>query len=88
MTDTVENLVLDLLEWVGRKERTYRETMDAWRTSCPKLPVWEDANDSGLVEVCSANGRSIVRLAPAGVALLKKKREHAYLEFQRQNAME
>ncbi|MGA2348005.1 MAG: hypothetical protein ABSF93_18495 [Candidatus Sulfotelmatobacter sp.] len=33
MTDTVENLILDLLEWVGRKERSYQETMDAWRTS-------------------------------------------------------
>jgi hypothetical protein len=30
MTDTVENLILDLVEWVGRKERTYQETMDAW----------------------------------------------------------
>ena len=29
MTDTVENLILDLLEWVERKERTYEETMDA-----------------------------------------------------------
>ena len=50
MTDTVENLILDLVEWVGRKERTYQETMDAWRTSCPKLPVWEDATERGLVE--------------------------------------
>ena len=35
MTETVQSLVLDLVEWVGRKDRTYRETMDAWRTSCP-----------------------------------------------------
>jgi D-3-phosphoglycerate dehydrogenase len=40
MADTVENLIIDLLEWAERKERTYQETMDAWRTSCPKLPVW------------------------------------------------
>jgi hypothetical protein len=45
MVDTVENLILDLLEWVGRRERTYQETMEAWRTSCPRLPVWEDATD-------------------------------------------
>jgi len=45
MIDTVENLILDLVEWVARKKRTYRETMDAWRTSCPRLPVWEDATD-------------------------------------------
>src|SRR5215471_21641748 len=48
---TVEVLVLDLLEWLSRKDRTYEETMDAWRTSCPKLPVWEDATDRGLLQV-------------------------------------
>jgi len=72
--DTVENLILDLVEWVGRKERTYHETIDAWRISCPRLPVWEDATDRGLVETVSANGRSLVRVTAAGLALLKKKR--------------
>jgi hypothetical protein len=74
MNDTVENLILDLLEWLGRKERTYPETMDAWRTSCPRLPVWEDANDRGLVESRSANGVSVVRLTPNGLAMLHEKR--------------
>ena len=87
MTDTVENLILDLLEWVGRKDRTYQETMDAWRTSCPRLPVWEDATDRGLVETAPANGRSIVRATPAGLALLKEKRPHSY-EQQRQGEKE
>jgi D-3-phosphoglycerate dehydrogenase len=68
--DTVESLVVDLVEWVGRRERTYRETMDAWRTSCPRLPVWEEANDRGLVETISAKDRSMVRVTPAGQALL------------------
>jgi hypothetical protein len=44
----VEVLILDLLEWLSRCDRSYEETMDAWRTSCPKLPVWEDANDRGV----------------------------------------
>lgn len=77
MTDTVENLILDLLEWAVRRERTYRETMDAWRTSCPRLPVWEDANDRGLVEIAFANGRAVVMVTPAGLALLKDKRPSA-----------
>ena len=77
MTDSVENLILDLLEWVGRKERTYPETMDAWRTSCPRFPIWEDATDRGLVETASANGHSLVRVTPAGLALLKEKRPRA-----------
>jgi hypothetical protein len=77
MTDTVENLILDLLEWVGRKERTYEETIDAWRTSCPRLPVWEDANDRGLLEAAFANGRSVVRVTPAGAAFLQKRRRYS-----------
>jgi hypothetical protein len=84
MTDTVENLILDLLEWVRRRERTYQETLDAWRTSCPRLPVWEDANDRGLVEPASANGRRVVRVTPEGRALLKQKRPHVYEAQQRQ----
>jgi hypothetical protein len=69
---TVEALVLDLVEWVARKERSYEETMDAWRTSCPRLPVWEDANDHGLVCVDNTNGHPCVRVTPAGLELLKK----------------
>jgi hypothetical protein len=83
MTDTVESLILDLLEWVGRRERPYQEAMDAWRTSCPKLPVWEDATQRGLVETTSADGRSLVRATSAGLALLKEKRPRAYEELLR-----
>jgi hypothetical protein len=88
MTDTVENLILDLVEWVGRKERTCQETMDAWRTSCPRLPVWEDATERGLVETASANGRWLVRATPAGLALLKEKRPHAHQELERERIVD
>lgn len=82
MADTVENLILDLLEWVGSRERTYQETMEAWRTSCPRLPVWEDATDRGLVETEHANGRSLVRVTPSGLALLKNRRPRSYAQNQ------
>ena len=72
MTQTVEALVLDLLEWLSRRERSYEETMDAWRTSCPRLPVWEDANDLHVVRMEVVAGRSLVRVTPAGSELLKK----------------
>ena len=45
----VEALILDLLEWIGDGSRPYAEVMDAWRTSCPRLPVWEDATERGFV---------------------------------------
>jgi hypothetical protein len=73
MIDTVEVLILDLLEWVASGERSYEEVMDAWRTSCPRLPVWEDANDRGLIATERLNGRSIVRVTPAGLALLQRR---------------
>ena len=84
MSDTVENLILDLVEWLARRERTYEETMGAWRTSCPRLPVWEDANDHGYVERVFADGRATVRATEAGLRLLRKKRPDCYQRLRRQ----
>ena len=70
MPDTVEALIVDLLLWLDLRERTYDETMSAWRTSCPKLPVWEDANDRGLI----LTERGIVRVTDQGRALLARVR--------------
>ena len=72
MDSVVENLILDLLEWVTKEERTYEQVADAWRTSCPKLPVWEDATDRGLVTPEVINGRCIVKATSSGRALLKE----------------
>jgi len=44
-----ESLVLDLLDWIATRPRTRRDVMTVWRTSCPRLPIWEDAVDAGLV---------------------------------------
>ncbi len=49
MSTPAEALILDLVEWVARSPRPYAEAIDAWRTSCPKLTIWEDAMDRGLV---------------------------------------
>lgn len=49
MTDTLDTLVLDLLEWIGPQRRTYAEVLDAWRTSCPRLAVWEEADARGFI---------------------------------------
>jgi hypothetical protein len=67
----VETLVLDLVEWVAREPRTYAEVMDAWRTSCPRLAVWEEAVDRGLLVREAAPGGVIVRATPAGRRLLE-----------------
>lgn len=68
MTTAPEALILDLLAWLNTKPRTYQETMQAWRTSCPRLPVWEDSLDLGLI---TTDGRT-VQLTCAGLTLLDK----------------
>jgi D-3-phosphoglycerate dehydrogenase len=71
MTDPVEALIVDLLEWVGPQGRPYREVMDAWRTSCPRLPVWEEANSRGfLLQGRGAGDVPMVFLSDAGRARL------------------
>lgn len=70
MADAVEALILDLLDFVAAGEKSYAETMDAWRTSCPRLPVWEDANDRGFVTRSLVDGRAVVHLTPRGRAFL------------------
>jgi len=66
----VEALILDLVEWLAKGERSYEEVMDAWRTSCPRLPVWEEANDRGLV----MRDAAAVRITSSGVAFLQARR--------------
>ena len=67
-----EALVLDLVQWVAKSPRTYTEVMDAWRTSCPRLPIWEDAVDNGFVAEATEDGRgSIIRVTSAGEEFLR-----------------
>jgi hypothetical protein len=67
---TVDNLLRDLLDWLSTRDRTYAEVMDAWRTSCPRLPVWEEANERGLVTKVSVGDDTIVRLTALGSCYL------------------
>jgi hypothetical protein len=69
-----EALTLQLIAWAAERPRTYGEAMDAWRTGCPRLPIWEDAVDARLIEVLpAAGGRTLdrpIRVTSAGQALL------------------
>lgn len=75
MHDSLEPLVLDLIEWVAKEARPYAEVMEAWRTSCPRLPVWEDAVDLGFVELKAIQGQGLRVIATStGQAYLKARR--------------
>jgi len=68
-----EPLVLDLVEWVAGQPRAYDEVMEAWRTSCPRLTIWEDAVDAGLVRVASdGESEKTVSVTGKGRAFLEK----------------
>ena len=71
------SLVLDLVEWVADQPRGYDDAMSAWRTSCPRLTIWEDAIDAGLISVSfdgdanksvsvTASGRQFLKAAGRG----------------------
>ena len=49
MAEAADSLVLDLVEWVAQQPRPYSDVIAAWRTSCPRLTIWEDAVDGGYV---------------------------------------
>lgn len=68
--DAGTGLLLQFLAWVHARPRAYADTMEAWRTTCPRISVWEDALAEGLVRVdgdgAAAQGEATVRLTEAG----------------------
>lgn len=75
MSDTLDPLVLDLVEWVAKEPRPYAQVIDAWRTSCPRLTVWEEACDRGLLVRKPTDGQgTMVEVTPSGARFLRAHR--------------
>ena len=53
-------LVLDFVEWIAREPRPYSEVIGVWKTSCPRLTIWEDAADQGYVARETVSGCGLV----------------------------
>jgi hypothetical protein len=65
--------VLELLDWLAREPRTHRETIETWGSHCPRITPWEEAQESGLVQVTrrrETDGRLAVVLTRSGHAAL------------------
>ena len=73
VSTAADALTLQMLEWIASKPRTREEVLQVWRTSCPKLSIWEDACIEGLVEfstggavAVSASGRRLLERVTHG----------------------
>jgi hypothetical protein len=77
MPDQLSLQTLEFLQWISSRPRTYAEAMEAWRTSCPRNSVWEDALIGGLIQIENGTGmgESKVSLTPKGKAILDGKSE-------------
>jgi hypothetical protein len=68
-------IMIQFLEWVAAKPRCREDVMEAWRSSCPRFPVWEDARADGLIRQCGGNsGEHRVELTEHGRAALERAR--------------
>jgi hypothetical protein len=72
MTEPAGALALPLLDWISDRPRTYAEALDAWRTPCPRLSIWEDACIDGLID-CDPDGSRIVKVSPKGRARMRSR---------------
>jgi hypothetical protein len=72
MSEPTNALTLQLLEWISHQPRSYADVLDAWRTTCPRLSIWEDACIDGLIEY-DPEGSRIVYVSPKGRAMLESR---------------
>lgn len=49
MSCSADPLVLDFVEWIAREPRSHAEVLATWKTSCPRLTIFEDASEHGYV---------------------------------------
>src|SRR5256714_12437617 len=73
MGEPTKALTLQLLEWIDDHPRRYDEALEAWRTTCPRLSIWEDACIDGLID-CEPGSR-LVSVSARGKLLLQNHRE-------------
>jgi hypothetical protein len=69
---SVSLLTVQFLNWLADRPRTYADVMEAWRSTCPRISVWEDSFIAGLVRY-EGGGRRTVSLTPQGRAVLDRR---------------
>lgn len=70
MPEPASLLMQQFLAWIAARPRTYADAMEAWRSSCPRLTVWEDALMDGLIQLAGTQRHAEVTLTPRGRCIL------------------
>ena len=60
-------IMIQFLQWLADRPRTREDVMEAWRSSCPRFPVWEDARADGLVRQCG--GEAVIQIRVGNIRL-------------------
>ena len=72
MSKAADPLVLDFVEWIAREPRVYSEVVATWKSSCPRLTIWEDAADKGYVARETIPGVGLaIKVTDSGETLLR-----------------
>ncbi|HEX8884437.1 MAG TPA: hypothetical protein VF797_08120 [Noviherbaspirillum sp.] len=50
MDSSHEALTLQMLQWIDQGRHSYADVLDVWKSTCPRLTIWEDACADGLVD--------------------------------------
>lgn len=50
MNRSHDALTLQMLQWIAEGTHSYAEVLDVWKSTCPRLTIWEDACANGLVD--------------------------------------
>jgi hypothetical protein len=73
MGDHLNSSMLEFLTWVANRRRTYDEAAEAWRSTCPRHTVWEDAFIEGYVRLeTPSTGICELTLTPEGRIALNR----------------
>jgi hypothetical protein len=74
-------IMIQFLQWVAARPRNREDVMEAWRSSCPRFPVWEDARAEGLIRQRGGeSGEHRVELTRRGEAALRRAEKQDRLE--------
>ena len=73
MSEYISQTMIEFLGWISSRRRTYVEAMEAWKSTCPRHTVWEDALTDGLIQIEGPLQQSAVTLTPRGRAILDGK---------------